>query len=146
MHPVQHRDLSLIKYTDDFQSFVDISLIGLLIYALTEVYVACFPASAQHEVNLSMVWCSVLLLYGTTTLASIAKNYLRSSDEASLLYIFASLSFVLSLVCQLADGRLFNFQLKDAYRNVTATSLSLIDQMVNSGMEILFLGKEKLII
>ncbi len=111
MNPVHAADLPHIKYTDEFQSFVDISLIGLLIYTTTEVYVAFFPTSALNEVNLSMVWCSVIVLYGLSALASIAMNYLRSGGaEASLMYIFASLSFVLSLIIQLGDVKFFDFQ------------------------------------
>ena len=118
-----------IKYTDDFQSFVDISLIGLLIYATTEVDAVFFPATASNEVNLSVVWCSVIILYGISTLATIAKNYLRNSDEASLLYIFSSLSFALSLLIQLGDTKFFDFELKNAFHNLTTTTLTLIDQV-----------------
>jgi hypothetical protein len=135
MNPVHSADLALIKYTDDFQSFVDISCIGLLIYLITEVYTVYFPRTALAEINLSIVWCGVILLYGLGSLAAQAKNYLRSSDEASLLYIFASLSFVLSLLIQLGDTKIFDFQLKDAFRNFTQTTHELIDQVTNSTSE-----------
>ena len=130
-NPVQAYDLTLIKYTDDFQSFVDVSIIGILIYAATEIYAGFFHASASNEINLSMVWCSVIILYGVTALASIALNYLRSSDEASLLYIFASLSFILSLLIQLGDTKFFDFHLKDAFRNFTYTAHQLLDQVTS---------------
>ena len=58
-----------------------------------------------------MVWCAAIGVYGVSALAAIAMNYLRSGGaEASLMFIFASLSFVLSLVLQLGDGKFFDFQ------------------------------------
>ena len=114
MNPVLATDLPHIKYTDEFQSFVDISLIGMLIYTTTEIYAGFFPTMALNEINLSMVWCAAIGVYGVSALTSIAMNYLRSSGaEASLMFIFASLSFVLSLVLQLGDGKFFDFQVGD---------------------------------
>ena len=129
MSPVQPHDLYYIKYTDDFQSFVDISLIGIIIYVTTEIYIAFFRPT--EEVNLSVVWCAMIIMYGISALSSIAINYLRT-DEASLLYIFAGLSFILSLIVQLGDTKFFEFHLKDAFRNFTTTSLSLIQSHIDS--------------
>lgn len=119
---VQPHDLYYIKYTDDLQSFIDISFIALFIYASTEVYIAF--VRPVDEVNLSVVWCGMALAYGFVSLGSIAVNYLKS-DEGVLLYIFAALSFMFSLVIQLADTKFFDFQLKDAFRNVTSNTLNL---------------------
>ena len=123
MAPVSAYDLHYIKYTDDFQSFVDLSVIGLIIYVTTEIYLALFKVN--DEVNLSIVWCGMILIYGLATLSSIALNYLRTS-EASLLYVFAAVSFITSMIAQLADGKLFDFHLKEAFRNVTTSTLTAI--------------------
>ncbi|CAF0868880.1 unnamed protein product [Brachionus calyciflorus] len=132
MSPVQPADLHYIKYTDDFQSFVDVSSIAIIIYLSTEIYIAFFKP--KDEINLSVVWCSMIILYGIGSLASIAKNYLRTS-EGALLFIFAGVSFILSLLIQLADTKFFDFQLKDAFRNVSSNIVNLIqtsmDQNVN---------------
>ncbi|RMZ96064.1 transmembrane protein -like [Brachionus plicatilis] len=123
MSPVVAHDLHFIKYSDDFQSFVDVSQIAIIIYTSTEVYMAIFRPS--DEINLSVVWCAMAILYGMTTLASIARNYLRTS-EGALLFMFAGVSFILSLLVQLADRKFFDFQLKDAFRNVSSNTLALI--------------------
>lgn len=123
MSPVLPHDLYYIKYTDDFQSFVDVSCIAILIYITTEIYMAFFRP--VDEINLSVVWCSMVILYGIASLSSIALNYLRTS-EASLLFVFASLSFILSMLVQLADTKFFDFNLKDAFRNLTTNAFDLI--------------------
>jgi hypothetical protein len=122
--PVQPYDLYYIKYADDFQSFIDISMMALVIYATTEVYIAFFKPS--EEINLSVVWCTMALMYGISCLGSIALNYLRT-EEASLLYVFTCLSFILSLIIQLADTTLFDFNLKAAFKNVSTNTLNLFN-------------------
>lgn len=121
---VKTQDLYYIKYTDDLQSFIDISFIALFIYATTEVYVAF--VKPVDEVNLSIVWCGMAMCYGFLTLSSIAANYLRT-DEGSLLYIFAGLSFMISMLVQLGDTKFFDFNLKDAFHNVTLNTLNLLE-------------------
>lgn len=125
MSPVQAYDLNFIKYTDDFQTFVDLSLASIGIYLATEFYVSVVAPNSD-EVNLSLVWCLMALVYGLGVLTNITLNYLRTTSEASLLYVFAALSFVLSFVAQMVDSRLFDFQLLDAFRNVSRTTRQLI--------------------
>ena len=76
--PVVQHDLYYLRYTEDLQSFVDISCIALFIYTTTELYYAVVRPT--DEVNLSVVWCGMALLYGFTTLASIALNYTKTDE------------------------------------------------------------------
>ena len=76
--PVAQHDLYYLRYTEDLQSFVDISCIALFIYTTTELYYAVVRPT--DEVNLSVVWCGMALLYGFTTLASIALNYTKTDE------------------------------------------------------------------
>lgn len=123
MSPVLPYDLHFIKYSDEFQSFVDVSLISMIIYITTEIYMAFIQP--KDEINLSLVWCAMIVVYGISTLISIARNYLEKS-EGVLLFIFAGISFILSLLIQLADTKFFDFQIKDAFRNISSNTLSLI--------------------
>lgn len=135
MSPVMPYDLHFIKYSDEFQSFVDVSLISIIIYITTEIYMAF--VQPKDEVNLSLVWCAMIVVYGISTLLSIARNYLQKS-EGVLLFIFAGISFILSLLIQLADTKFFDFQIKDAFRNISSNTLSLIQnsyQIVESGIK-----------
>ena len=129
MAPVQPTDLHYIKYTDDFQSFIDVSLIALIIYITTEIYYNIFRP--QDELNMSIVWCGMIIAYGFITLSTIAINYLRTS-EASLLLVFAGLSFIISLLVQLADTKFFDFNLKDAFKNFSNSTVSLIQQHLDA--------------
>ena len=122
--PVKEHDLIYIKFTDDFQSFIDISLITLVIYGSTEVYYALFQP--KNEINLSILWLLTVLIYGLMTLSKITLNYMRS-DEGSLCIIFAGLSFIVSLLLQLGDKKLFDLDLKSVYSNLTQNFNDLFD-------------------
>lgn len=121
--PVQSTELFYIKYSDDLQSFIDISFIALFIYATTEVYVAFVQPT--DEINLSVVWCGMALFYGLLNLTTIAYNYIWT-EEGVLLYIFAAFSFMCSMIFQLADTKFLDFNLKSAFHNVTTNTLDLL--------------------
>lgn len=125
---VNETDLVYIKFADDFQSFIDVSLITLFIYATTEVYYALFQPT--NEINLSILWLATILTYGLVTLSKITLNYMRS-DEGSLVIIFAGLSFIVSLILQLTDKKLFDLNLKDAYTNLTQNFNELYKNYTN---------------
>ena len=125
---VKEQDLIYIKFTDDFQSFIDVSLITLFIYASTEVYYALFQPT--NEINLSILWLGTILAYGLLTLTRITYNYMRT-DEGSLVVIFAGLSFIVSLLLQLADKKLFDLNLKAAYSNLTENFNELYENYTN---------------
>ena len=131
MAPVMPYDLHYIKYTDEFQSLLDVSFVSLIIYFTTELYMSWFRP--QDEINLSVLWCAMIILYGLSTLSSIAYNYIRTS-EGALLFIFAGLSFLTSMIFQLADGKFFEFNLKYAYRNMSSTALNLLQAHLDANL------------
>lgn len=126
--PVVTEELMYLKHSDDLMGFVDISCTALIIYIVTEAYVIF--VQAKDEVNLSVVWCAMALVYGCVTLGTIAYNYLFS-DEGVLLYMCAGFSFVLSLLVQLADTKFLDFQLKAAYQSVATHSIQLLHTHLN---------------
>ncbi len=127
--PINYADLYYIKYSDDLQSFIDISCIALFIYATTEVYIAFVKPT--DEINLSVVWCGMALAYGFSNLSTIAYNYIWT-DEGALLYLFAGFSFMISLIFQLADTKFLDFNLKEAFHNVTTNTLDLLQAHISS--------------
>lgn len=126
--PVSTEELLYLKHSDDLMGFVDISCTALIIYFVTEIYVGF--VQPKDEVNLSVVWCLMALIYGCVTLGTIAYNYLFS-DEGILLYMCAGFSFVLALLVQLADTKFLDFQLKAAYQSITTHSLQLLHTHIN---------------
>jgi hypothetical protein len=80
--------------------------------------------------NLSVLWCFVILVYGLNSLLSLTFNYLYSS-EGSICLIFAGTSFVTSLLAQLADERIFDFGLKRAFVNFSTNIVQYMNSSVN---------------
>lgn len=100
----------------------------LAIYFTTEVYYAYFKP--YDEINLSLLWCIVILFYAFITLSKITFNYIYS-DEGALCVIFAGLSFIASLLIQLGDTKIFDLNLKSAYVNLTTNFNTLIANISN---------------
>jgi len=71
------------------------------------------------------------LIYGFSNLSSIAYNYIWT-DEGALLYLFAAFSFMISMIFQLADTKFLDFNLKEAFHNVTTNSLDLLQAHISS--------------
>jgi len=118
------QDVAYVKYASDFQSFVDVALISAIIYATTEFYYGfCEP---QDEINLSVLWCACIIGYSISTLVTITMNYMRSA-EGSVCICVAGISFIASLLIQMADTKLFAFNLKKAFVNFTIEAYNFMN-------------------
>ncbi len=54
-------DVISLPYYVDFRWLIDFSLCATAVYVLTEVYRWLLPLQAEGEVNLSIIWCFVLI-------------------------------------------------------------------------------------
>lgn len=54
-------DVIHLKYYTDYQWLMDFVVYSAIVYVLTEVYQAFFPL--KDEVNLSMMWCTLVLVF-----------------------------------------------------------------------------------
>lgn len=58
---VSRLDVIHLKYYVDYQWLIDFTLYSLVVYIITEVYQAFF--SIKDDVNLSMMWCTLVLIF-----------------------------------------------------------------------------------
>lgn len=54
-------DVIHLKYYTDYQWLMDFVVYSAIVYVVTEVYQAFFPL--KDEVNLSMMWCTLVLVF-----------------------------------------------------------------------------------
>lgn len=71
-------DVIHLKYYSDYQWLMDFVVYSALVYVLTEVYQSYFPL--KDEVNLSMMWCTLVLIFGVYPfyIGCFLKTLLRS--------------------------------------------------------------------
>lgn len=54
-------DVIYLRYYSEYQWLVDFSLYAGIVYTLSEIYHTFFPM--KDEINLSMVWCFLVVLF-----------------------------------------------------------------------------------
>lgn len=58
---VTRQDVIHLRYYSEYQWLLDFSLYSAIVYVITEIY--NFLISGKEEVNLSMMWCSLVLVF-----------------------------------------------------------------------------------
>nr|CAG4649246.1 EOG090X04CK [Scapholeberis mucronata]SVE93551.1 EOG090X04CK [Scapholeberis mucronata] len=111
------RDIYQLKFFTEFVWLVDYSVFVMIVYLITEVYCGVVP-KANQEVNLSMLWCLLLIGFALKSLCSVTGLYFRSTEaaaERSLVLVGGSFCFVLALGLLLIDESNFEIGLDAAY-------------------------------
>ncbi|KAG8237299.1 hypothetical protein J437_LFUL017058 [Ladona fulva] len=128
-------DVVHLKFYPEFQWLVDFSLYAGIVYILTEVYYALLPV--KDEVNLSMLWCLLVLGFAMypllKTLGTLAAQYFRggadSAGERATVVVSALAHLVLSMGVLVADEGTLELGLDTAYSTLnrsSAAALSLV--------------------
>lgn len=76
---VTRLDVVHLKYYSDFQWLMDFSVYAMAVYILTEVYQSFYPL--KDEVNLSMMWCTLVLFFAVYLLLTcgLCRSCLRKN-------------------------------------------------------------------
>nr|CAG4640778.1 EOG090X04CK [Eulimnadia texana] len=110
-------DVVQLKFYSEFQWVMDYAVFTLAVYLITEVYYWLMP-KADTEVNLSMLWCALLISFTLKSLCSITGLYFRSPEaaaERSLVLVGGSSCFVLALALLLVNESNLELGLNAAY-------------------------------
>jgi len=123
-------DVLQLKFYSEFQWLVDYSVFVLFVYAVTEVYIAFIPKGNQ-EVNLSMLWCLLLISFAFKSLCSVTGLYFWNADaaaERSLVLVGGSLCFVLALALLLIDESNLEIGLDSAYSSFNESAFIFLEK------------------
>uniref|UniRef100_A0A8C4IT42 Transmembrane protein 161B n=1 Tax=Dicentrarchus labrax TaxID=13489 RepID=A0A8C4IT42_DICLA len=87
-------DTLALHYFPEFQWLVDFTVAATVVYLITELYYGV--AQASGEMNISVVWCLLVLAFVIKTLFSLTAHYfkLEEGGERSLCITFAFFFFV----------------------------------------------------
>nr|CAG4643134.1 EOG090X04CK [Ilyocryptus agilis] len=123
-------DLHQLKFFTEFVWLVDYTFFTLCVYLLTEVYCGLFPKGSQ-EVNLSMLWCLLLIGFALKSLCSVTGLYFWNSEaaaERSLVLVGGSFCFVLALALLLIDESNLEIGLDAAYAAFNQSAAEFLEQ------------------
>ncbi|GFX26713.1 transmembrane protein 161B [Trichonephila clavipes] len=131
VHP---NDMIQLHYYSEYQWLLDFSLCALIVYVVTEVYYYLIPA--KDEVNLSILWCILVVGFAAKILLSLTALYFRGEEavgERSLCLTAGFLFFFLAMIVLIADENFLEFGLEPAYSSFNASAHTfLMDQGLDS--------------
>uniref|UniRef100_A0A131Y3X6 Putative conserved plasma membrane protein n=1 Tax=Ixodes ricinus TaxID=34613 RepID=A0A131Y3X6_IXORI len=117
-----------LRFYSDYQWLLDFAGCAVVVYALTEAYYHFLPG--REEVNLSLVWCLLVLGFATKVLFSLTALYFRGEEpvgERSLCLVSGLSFFVLAMVVLIADEEFLEFGLRDAYLSFNESSHQFLE-------------------
>ncbi|XP_037279267.2 transmembrane protein 161-like emei [Rhipicephalus microplus] len=121
--PITADEALQLRFYTDYQWLMDFALHAVLVYAVTEAYRYYFPG--RDEINLSLVWCLLVLGFAVKVLFSLTALYFHGEEpvgERSLCLVSGFTFFVLAMVALIADEDFLEFGLRDAYRSFNESS------------------------
>lgn len=127
MAPIKPVDLLPLHFYTEYQWLMDFCICGLFIYCATELYYALFHP--VNELNLSMLWCTVMLGFTLRVMFSITSIYFRTEEggERMLCVMFGFFFLVLAMAVLIVDEEMLEFGLLPAYQNFSTSAVRFLE-------------------
>ena len=122
-------DLIPLQFYTEYLWLVDVAVCGVIVYVLTDTYY--FFLSPTKEMNLSILWCLVIIAFSLKNLLSLTGIYFKSETggEMILCILFGFFFLVFAMGVLIVDENTLEFGLTASYDNFsTATKSFLLSQ------------------
>lgn len=125
--PIRAVDLLPLQFYTEYQWLVDFSVCSMIIYFATELYYAVFQPA--NELNLSLLWCTVMLSFTFKVLFSVTAIYFRTEEggERMLCIMFGFFFLVIAMAILIVDEGLLEFGLLPAYQNFSESAVKFLE-------------------
>ncbi|XP_078032967.1 transmembrane protein 161-like emei [Augochlora pura] len=127
-------DVVHLKYYTEYQWLLDFSVYAAAVYALTEVYNYFYPI--KDEINLSMLWCSLVLVFAFKVLLSLWIEYFKGEEsigERSTCIVTGFAYLLIAMMVLIVDENNLEIGLDKAYASFNhSASLFLDNQGLSS--------------
>lgn len=129
---VEAIDLVQLHFYQDFQWLLEFAVCALVVYIVTEIYFAFLP---RNELNISVLWCLLVVIFCFRILISQAAVYFRSEEggERILCVTFGFFFLVFAMGILVVDEKILEFGLVPGYNNFSEGAESFLKQQgINS--------------
>uniref|UniRef100_A0AAQ5X690 Transmembrane protein 161B n=1 Tax=Amphiprion ocellaris TaxID=80972 RepID=A0AAQ5X690_AMPOC len=111
-------DTLALHYFPEFQWLVDFTVAATVVYLITELYYSV--ANPSGEMNISVVWCLLVLAFVIKTLFSLTAHYfkLEEGGERSLCITFAFFFFVKAMAILIVTENYLEFGLESGHESL----------------------------
>ncbi|XP_066140750.1 transmembrane protein 161B [Euwallacea fornicatus] len=120
---VTYLDVVHLRYYSEYQWLVDFSVYAVIVYVISEVYQIWFPL--KDEVNLSIVWCFLVVLFAVKLLLSLTVQYFRGEEsvgERSMCIVMAFIYLLVAMMVLIVDENTLEVGLESAYTTFNETA------------------------
>lgn len=122
-------DVIHLRYYPEYQWLVDFSLYAALVYIVTEVYQIWFPI--KDEINLSMLWCFLVIIFSIKILFSLTVQYFRGEEsvgERSTCICMGFTYLLISMMVLIVDENTLEVGLETAYTSFNKSAAIFLDR------------------
>lgn len=132
--PIYRSEVVYLRYYTEYQWLVDFSLYAGIVYAISETYTYFIPITG--EVNLSMVWCLLVVFFAFKLLFSLTVLYFQSDEsigERSMVIVAFLVYLLVAMIVLIIDESILETGLESAYSSFNSSALKFLsDQGLQS--------------
>jgi len=129
--PVDLGDLVQLRYYTEYQWLLDFSCYSLLTYILSEVYISLLPEKAATEVNLSLVWIVLVLIFTYKLLLSLNGLYFEGEEaggERSLVLVMGLAYLLFAMMVLVVNEDTLETGLEEAYKSFNNSAAQFLQK------------------
>uniref|UniRef100_A0A4W3I4C4 Transmembrane protein 161B n=1 Tax=Callorhinchus milii TaxID=7868 RepID=A0A4W3I4C4_CALMI len=121
-------DTTVLHYFAEYQWLVDFTASATIVYIITEVYYSL--VNPNNEMNISIVWCLLVLAFVFKVLFSLTTHYFKVEEggERSLCITFGFFFFVKAMVILIITENYLEFGLETGFANFSDSALQFLEK------------------
>lgn len=119
-------DLIPLQFYTEYLWLVDVSVCGVVVFVMTDTYY--FFLTPTKEMNLSILWCLIIVAFSLKNLLSLTSIYFKSETggEMILCVLFGFFFLVFAMGVLIVDENMLDFRLHASYENFSIASKSFL--------------------
>ncbi|KAH0948336.1 hypothetical protein HN011_007668 [Eciton burchellii] len=121
-------DVVHLKYYTEYQWLLDFSIYAIIVYAMTEAYNYFYPI--KDEINLSILWCLVVLVFAFKVLLSLWVQYFKGEEsvgERSTCIVTGFAYLLIAMMILIVDETKLEIGLEKAYTSFNHSASQFLD-------------------
>ncbi|PNF37857.1 Transmembrane protein 161B [Cryptotermes secundus] len=121
-------DVVHLKFYSEYQWLLDFAVYSSVVYILTEVYHALVPP--KDEVNLSMLWCVLVVGFAVKLLLSLTYQYFKSQEsvgERSTVIVAVFAYLLVAMLVLIVDENTLELGLNMAYTSFNQSAAAFLE-------------------
>ncbi|XP_017779120.1 PREDICTED: transmembrane protein 161B [Nicrophorus vespilloides] len=122
-------DVIHLRFYMEYQWLLDFSIYAAVVYIATEVYHGFFPS--KDEVNLSMLWIFLVIIFASKMLLSLTIQYFKGEEsvgERSTCIVMGFVYFLLSMMVLIVDENTLEVGLETAYSSFNQSASAFLNK------------------